>query len=263
MKKLTKAVLAILVVASSITACKKGEDDPGLSLKSRKGRLSQEWSVTEYVSEATSVSTSNGASISTTTTVTKDTYTGTSASREETQTTTGGGISSTSTDKYSGSVTSFTYTIDKEGTWTATRTVKWTSVTSTSAGSTTTDAIDVTETLIAEGNWYFLGKNKGTEDKNKENVVFSTTKENVKYDSRSTSGSNVSFSDDDTYTYADKENLEIWNLSRLAKDELVANATMDRSYNGTSSSTFGGSTNTNKYGPNTTKGTIKITFEKK
>jgi predicted small lipoprotein YifL len=32
MKKLTKSVLAILVVASSISACKKGDDDPGLSL---------------------------------------------------------------------------------------------------------------------------------------------------------------------------------------------------------------------------------------
>jgi hypothetical protein len=45
MKKLTKAVLAILVVASSITACKKGEDDPALSLRSRDSRLTGEWTL--------------------------------------------------------------------------------------------------------------------------------------------------------------------------------------------------------------------------
>jgi hypothetical protein len=61
MKNLSKAVLAALVVASSFTACKKGDEDPGFTLKSRKGRLSQEWKVANYSSEITdSITTTNG-----------------------------------------------------------------------------------------------------------------------------------------------------------------------------------------------------------
>lgn len=264
MKKLTRAVLALAVVATSITACKKGDDDPGMSLKSRKGRLSQEWNVSDYTSENTSVSTNNGGSTTTTTTtVTKETYTGASATRNQTQTYAGGGTTSTSSDVYTGTVTGFDYTIEKDGTWKSTRTVKWTSVTSTGGGSTSTDAIDATETTMAEGNWSFVGKNKSTEDKNKENVVFSTTKENVKYDNKSTSGSNYASSSDDTYTYANNENTSNWHLSRLAKDEVVADGTMDYTYNGSSSQTSGGTTVSSKYGPNSSKGTVKITLAKK
>ncbi len=53
MKKLTQSVLAILVVASSITACKKGEDDPFLSLRSRDARLIGEWKLTAVSGKTT------------------------------------------------------------------------------------------------------------------------------------------------------------------------------------------------------------------
>ncbi len=53
MKKITQSVLAILVVASSITACKKGEDDPFLSLRSRDARLIGEWKLTAVAGKTT------------------------------------------------------------------------------------------------------------------------------------------------------------------------------------------------------------------
>lgn len=263
MKKLTKAVLAILVVASSITACKKGDDDPGMSLKSRKGRLSQEWTVSEYKSDVTDVTTNNGIITTTTTTNTKDTYSSSSATRTMTQTTAGGGSTSTSSANYSGSVAAFDYTFEKDGTWSSTMTVKWTSVTTTNNGVTNTEAIDQTETKISSGNWYFLGKNKNTEDKNKENLSLSVTSVQVKSDYKSTSGASFAMVDDKTTTYANNESTESWHLSRLAKDEIVADVTMDMVVSGTESQTFGGTTTTDKVGPNSSKGTVSITMAAK
>jgi len=260
MKKLTKAVLAILVVASSITACKKGDDDPGMSLKSRKGRLSQECTVSEYKSDITDVTTSNGTVTTTTTTNTKETYTGSAASKNMSQTVAGGGSTTTQTATYSGSVTAMDYTFDKDGTWSSTMTVKWTSTTFTTGGTTDTDAIDETETTISSGNWYFLGKNKNTEDKNKENVTLSVTSMQVKSDGKSTSGISFAQSSDETFTYANNENNEFWHLSRLAKDELVADITLDYTNSGSSSSTFGGVTTTVKNGPDSSKGTVSVTM---
>jgi hypothetical protein len=263
MKKLTKAVLAILVVASSITACKKGDDDPGMSLKSRKGRLSQEWTVSEYSSDITDVSTTNGSTTSTTTTKTKNTYSGASATREVSRTTAAGGSTTTSSDKFTGSVTAFDYTFDKDGTWSSTMTVKWTSVTSISNGNTDTEAIDFTETTISSGNWYFLGKNKNTEDKNKENLSLSITSVQVKTDNKSTSGPASSFNDDITTKYANNEMTETWHLSRLAKDELVADIAVAMTSSGSESTTIGGTTTIDKIGPDSSTGTISVTLAAK
>ena len=43
MKKLLLYVVAIIIMAPAITSCKKGEEDPFLSLRSRKARLVGEW----------------------------------------------------------------------------------------------------------------------------------------------------------------------------------------------------------------------------
>ncbi len=261
MKKLTKAVLAILVVASSITACKKGDDDPGMSLKSRKGRLSQEWTISEYKSDITSISNSySGSSTFTNTTNTVETYTGSTASKITTETGASGGTTSTDKFTYTGTVTSYDYTFDKDGTWSSTMTVKWTSLTVLSNGVSTTNAIDQTETQIASGNWYFLGKNKNTEDKNKENLSLSVTSVQTKTDTKDTGGSGFASLDDITTKYANNENTQTWHLSRLAKDELVADVTVDMSVSGTESTTFGGSTTIDKVGPNSSKGTISVTM---
>lgn len=48
MKKILFKVAILAVVISGIQSCKKGEDDPFLSLRSRKARLSGEWKLTSY-----------------------------------------------------------------------------------------------------------------------------------------------------------------------------------------------------------------------
>jgi hypothetical protein len=264
MKKLTKAVLAILVVASSITACKKGEDDPGMSLKSRKGRLSQEWSVSEYKSDITDITTLNGFSgITTFTTNTKTTYTASTATKVEVSTTASGGSTSTTTDTYSGSIISFDYTFDKDGTWSSTMTVKWTSLTTVALGTTNTFAKNFTETTNSSGNWYFLGKNKNTEDKNKENLTVSVTSMTIKTDDIATVSGGITYNDDRTITYANNENNEFWHLSRLAKDELVADIMVDTKVSGKDSETEDGVTTSVNVGPNSSKGSINLTLAAK
>lgn len=51
MKKITNvlAVLSIgVLLAPALESCKKGDEDPGLSLRSRKGRVAGEWKVSSY-----------------------------------------------------------------------------------------------------------------------------------------------------------------------------------------------------------------------
>lgn len=67
MKTLAKIALVALTISSvSFVGCKKGEDDPFLSLSSRKARVAGEWKVTDYKSTDTDASgvttvTSNGS----------------------------------------------------------------------------------------------------------------------------------------------------------------------------------------------------------
>lgn len=86
------AVIAIVGV-STVTSCKKGENDPSLSLRSRKARITGEWKLAEGT--YTNLNSSGGISTSSTTT-----YTGSTCS------------SNGNTYAYSE-----TLTIDKDGTY--------------------------------------------------------------------------------------------------------------------------------------------------
>ena len=66
MKKLIVGALSIALLAGGMSSCKKGENDPFLSLKSRKGRMAGEWTVTKLTS--TEVDTPAGGTASTSTT---------------------------------------------------------------------------------------------------------------------------------------------------------------------------------------------------
>jgi hypothetical protein len=263
MKKLTKAVLAIIVVASSITACKKGDEDPGFSLKSRKGRLSQEWNVTDYKSEVTEIETTNpslpGDPTVTRTDVITTTYTGNTANQKTVSTTTSAGVSATETTTFTGTSTQNTMTFEKDGTWTGTEIVKWTSRTVQNT-TTNTSSIDLTITTTTSGIWYFTGKNKSTEDKKGENLILSTTKSQVKTESRPTQTGESSFTNDVTTTYANNELTAVWHLDRLAKDEIIAMAEMNMNEAGTSSSTTNSVTTSGPIGPDSAKGTVSYTL---
>jgi hypothetical protein len=78
MRNLKFAAIAIIAVVT-LGACKKGENDPFLSLKSRNARITGVWNLTEGSSSITSVQTFNGTTYtdiqSTTTTATSQTQT--------------------------------------------------------------------------------------------------------------------------------------------------------------------------------------------
>lgn len=55
MKKFSKfliAILAVLTVSAGFYGCKKGDEDPGISLHGRKGRVVGEWTVSEMESKS-------------------------------------------------------------------------------------------------------------------------------------------------------------------------------------------------------------------
>jgi hypothetical protein len=144
MKNIIKSLAlaaVVLVSGASFTACKKGENDPGISLASRKGRFVGEWKVTAGVTKTTS-----GAGTTTAT------YTETGV------TYTNGGGSATST-------WSETLTVEKDGTFLMTE------IETPQGGNTTT--------TTTKGRWMFAGKNKDAELKNKEAVVLTMTENTV------------------------------------------------------------------------------------
>ena len=67
MKKVNKIfalLMLVILVSPAFNSCKKGENDPAISLKSRDGRLAQTWKLTGI--EGTIVSTYGGDAVTTT-----------------------------------------------------------------------------------------------------------------------------------------------------------------------------------------------------
>lgn len=50
MKKLITGLLMLATIGMMSTGCKKYEEGPGLSLKTKKGRISRTWEVDKYIS---------------------------------------------------------------------------------------------------------------------------------------------------------------------------------------------------------------------
>ncbi|HRH63758.1 MAG TPA: hypothetical protein PLI68_10565, partial [Bacteroidia bacterium] len=77
MKKYQKLVLVVLAAVSVLPACKKGEEDPFLSLRSRKSRVAGEWTVESREEKVTTskISPSVNSTSTETTTVNGSTYT--------------------------------------------------------------------------------------------------------------------------------------------------------------------------------------------
>lgn len=143
MKNFAKLALAAAVVLPTVfVGCKKGENDPFLSFRSRKGRVAGEWKVTE--GSGTTTSSFGGSS-----------YTSTWTYDGATRTETSGGSSSTSKE-------TMNFTFDKDGTFTATM-----------VGTETIDTDTYTTTENASGTWNFTG---GVgETKNKSQIIMATT----------------------------------------------------------------------------------------
>ena len=228
MKKLFKLfTLAIVVFAMTFTtsSCKKGENDPGISLRSRTARLSGEWTLAEF--DYTSTSKSSGKDWN------DDTYTRSSTSTSKFDGTT---RTYTSTSVYNGETSTYsdiimyseTITIESDGTF--------------KIKTVTTDDGDVS-TRTTEGDWIWLKGNDEKELSNKEAVLFTPTKEsNVSTYNGSTSTSSS--------TYGGKNLREpvTYIIDRLANDELII---LIDSENTSNSGTYSSSS--------TTKGTKRYT----
>jgi len=153
MKKAILALAVMALVGGSFTSCKKGENDPFLSLKSRKGRITGEWNVS---SGTTTITNSGSSSGSATRTYTSTTRTDVNASN---------GASNTDVFNYTQVLT-----IEKDGSFSMVVTD-----TKTSSGGVAIDAANqTTNTSTISGIWQFLKKSKEGEYKNKEAVSMTT-----------------------------------------------------------------------------------------
>lgn len=270
MKKLTLSVLALATAAISITSCKKGDEDGALSLSSRKARFAGEWTVGTMDWSNTMTDKNNGSSSYTETTNSSMSIDGGSySSKWDFSTNENNAFYTKGNGTTTGSVVSYTYTIEKDGTWKSHMEYKETSATTSqtyssggaSTTTTDTDNLDRTITEDAEGTWQFLGKNKSLEEKNKESVSLATTKMTRKVVDVCVGCSTSQSSTDVTNTtYGTNEKVEVWHLTMLKKKEMTADAVMESTDGGTNTSVYGGTTTTTTDNDVTNKGTAVMTF---
>lgn len=138
MKKTFVLLAGIIIGSLALEGCKKGENDPFLTLSSRRARLAGDWKMTKLEMTQTSTDASG-----------TDTYVYTSDG--STLTASMNGVASPA----------FAYTLsltlDKKGAFTQTN----------------TDASSGTaKTYITGGQWFFAGKNKELELKKREAIIF-------------------------------------------------------------------------------------------
>ncbi len=192
MKKIFSIIIVIAIASPFFTACKKGENDPGISLKSRTARLVGEWVLKEMESNTTRTYSAGGSSTETVT------FNGT------TKTTTNSNGSTTST--YSESIE-----ILKDGTY-----------------KTNYKEIEESVTRIYEGNgtWAWVDGNKEDEYKNKERVCFTTTSYTstttvTGFSSTSTYSSN-----------GDEASVSVMRINKLSSKELIIKREFNYNYDG-------------------------------
>ncbi len=131
MKNILIAFAASALVMPLFNGCKKGENDPAISLKSRTSRVTGEWKVTKMTETTTSTPKCTGCYSGTTTT----TLDGTTKTEVSTSTAPG---STPNTDFYT--VPENSLVIEKDGTYKMT----YTEVITTSGGVAVTGAVPST-----------------------------------------------------------------------------------------------------------------------
>jgi hypothetical protein len=166
MKKLLVLSLGALALVANLTSCKKGENDPFLSLSSRKARLAGEWTVSSETRSSVNNYTSS--------VLNPQFQYETVDVKRVTETNYNGSIyngTQTTTTKYSTSTIDLgpeayveTYKFEKDGTYEHT-------------------IVDVDGQEVEKGTWFFLGKNKDLELKKKEAITLTV-------DSRAITNSN-------------------------------------------------------------------------
>lgn len=225
-------------------SCKKGENDPGLSLSSRTSRIAGVWNLTglsmnsrndESDGDYQTTTQMLAGNVITSTVTNHDASTGVSVTTKSTIT----------LDKAE-------ITIEKDGTWSQI----WNTTTVTTnmytdfLGDEHTETVTSVGTNNTSGNWSFLGKVKeGTETfKNKERVVLnilssSSTSSSTTVDQNTTDGTSTTTdngSTSGTNTYSSGESQTTYEIDQLKGKEMIWKTSEAQS--GTFSATNGGTT---------------------
>ena len=207
MKKIMFFGLGLAVL--NLTSCKKGENDPGISLRGRKARLTGEWVMKSLENTEKGTELECGFSG-----CDRVPYT-------ETISVTNGTLSSTKNNETSKATSSIEqkYTFEKDGTYKYY--VKVTRLTDED-GNSVSEGYEETN---SEGTWAFINKNKEGEYKNKERISLietsSSTTENDGSVSTTTNG--------DTYE-GDWGADEFIFLDKLSNKELIIKSESKRTY---------------------------------
>lgn len=211
MTKKTIFYLSIfLVIASS---CKKGEEDPFLSLSTRKARLCGEWTMNDYIAESKDIH--PGYTNWSTTNVIEDKLNLLSVLDED-------------TIRNEKTIISYILTIDKDGTWKRISEANCIRV-ENFVGAPGIGTYTYHELLTESGTWAFIDATKN-EYKNKERISLSTTEK--RYENRG--GTNVYTWHDPTNdpmiftsdgyitieTFASGEKILIYDISMLKSKEM-------------------------------------------
>ena len=251
MKNILKITL-LLLIGIFLYSCKKGSEDPALSFRSRKARLTGKWVGTNYSSEINSItSNTNGQTSSTKETISSG-ETDISIKTE----------SGTKTITASGTISFHTLEITKDGDYFYS--LKYSTVAtyndSTPAGVKFTVTKKVSKTVNKQGKWAFTGKFNG--NKNKENILLSlnSVKENTTTETNTvTNGvpSLVTESKDSEKIYQTGELAEVWHITQLKNKTLKLDMIIKNSTSG--KNTIG--TNTNDSPVISNDGTINLSFK--
>jgi len=216
MKKIILFVAAAgLMIATP--SCKKGENDPFLSLSTRKARIAGSYNIDSWMISTTAID-SDGDKTQVTTNINGSTGTRTIIDTPEGE----GATTRTRTI----TVNSASFTVGKDGTWSSVfnTTTTW----SEEGDGFFVESYDYTlvETLSESGNWSFLG-GQPEDFKNKERVLFSVinstksdqTTEVANYDGGG-SDTETSNLDTDIDTNADGEVSVIYEIDMLKGKEM-------------------------------------------
>lgn len=157
MKKRTILAIGCSILLMGISSC----------MKTTKGKVSNEWKVTAYTNSNSNYD-SDGYSYSSTEKGGETSYSRTEVEGNTTSTTTG-------------SISEYTYTFNKDGTWSSKKeyTVNGNETESVTYLGTEYDVPEITNTHVVEeqsGIWHFLGKNKTGEFKKNEKMVLTILK---------------------------------------------------------------------------------------
>jgi hypothetical protein len=263
-----------LVAVTTFTGCKKGEEDPFISLRSRTSRITGEWLVNSFETTENSTNSSSTNNVTSTGSTTQThKYDGTTYSVSGSTT----NQNTTVNDAPGTGKATISYLFEKDGSVKMTRSTEITSEqtvvqqNSPSTGWTTTtvNTVTTTENMVWTGTWNFLD-GIGKELKKRESIVINylagsgTTKTDTKTVNTYTSASGVN----QTYTTytngSDTRDLaqeltapsETWHLIELSNKKIQAETVWNSKESVTSNMSY-----TDPSGQVTTNPTVQTTNE--